>query len=174
MYTATEVDGIALQHAVDMVDLVEVVVRCHRLGTQGPDGQLHIYPGFGGDRTAPSYEEHAHAPMLTREDCEYYFRIYGESEFERFEASPEFAPLYQPDFSIFPRAAVFTADIDPLRDDGSQFAERLHEAGIPCRLRNDAELVHGYVRARHMSHRVKTALDEVCASVDWLLGSEPV
>jgi acetyl esterase/lipase len=50
-------------------------------------------------------------------------------------------------------AFVVTADIDPLRDDGRTYVERLQADGVAAQYRNEAELVHGYLRARHISRR---------------------
>lgn len=144
-------------------------VRCHRTGARKPDGQLLIYPGLGGDLSAPSYYDHADAPMLTRDDCAFYLRLYAGDAFEQLKTNPEFAPLCHPDYGIFPPSAVFTADLDPLRDDGRHFAARLEATSVPCRLRNDTELVHGYIRARSMSWRAQAAHDAMISALLWLL-----
>jgi acetyl esterase len=69
------------------------------------------------------------------------------------ESDPELMPLKAADFLGMPPAFVVTADIDPLRDDGRIYAERLRADGVAANYRNEPELVHGYLRARHMSGR---------------------
>ena len=40
---------------------------------------------------------------------------------------------------------MVTAEHDPLRDEGEAFARRVADAGVPCRQRREAGLVHGYL-----------------------------
>lgn len=46
---------------------------------------------------------------------------------------PLVSPLLAHDPSVFPPTVVVTGDHDPLRDDGTRFADRLVEAGVPVR-----------------------------------------
>ena len=88
---------------------------------------------------------------------------------------PELMPLMAGDFLGLPPAFVVTADIDPLRDDGRIYVERLQGDGVTARYRNEAELVHGYLRARHMSRRAAasfTAIGEALVQLaDWRLAA---
>jgi acetyl esterase len=58
-----------------------------------------------------------------------------------------------------------TADLDPLRDDGLHYARRLQDCGVPVRLRNERELVHGYLRARHMSWRAAASFEAIACAL---------
>ena len=44
---------------------------------------------------------------------------------------PLASPLLAPDLSAMPPTTVFVAELDPLRREGTLFAERLREAGVP-------------------------------------------
>jgi acetyl esterase len=44
-----------------------------------------------------------------------------------------------------------TAEIDPLRDEGEEFAKRLLKAGIPTRHYRAIGMTHGFLRARDFS-----------------------
>ena len=118
-----------------------------------PVGQLLIYPGLGGDTSIGSYVSNAHAPMLTTAESAMYFALRTGGMDRESACDPELMPLKAADFCGLPPAFVVTADIDPLRDDGRTYVKRLQADGVAARYRNEAELVHGYLRARHMSRR---------------------
>jgi acetyl esterase len=57
-------------------------------------------------------------------------------------------PLLATDFSRLPPAWIAVAQLDPLRDDGVLYAERLNTAGVAATLYVGEGLVHGCLRAR--------------------------
>lgn len=159
--------------AGDSAGATLVAGLCVRLARQGkpkPAGAVLIYPWLGGELDWPSYIDNAEAPMLRTSDLSFYSEArYGGSV----PAGPldEAMPLEATDFGIFPPSFVVTADVDPLRDDGSVFAARLTEAGVPATCRNEAQLVHGFLRARHRSARARVAFEAIGAALRDLLGA---
>lgn len=131
-------------------------------GRHAPLGQVLIYPGLGGDGHAPSYTENAEAPLLRSVDIVTYHRLlHG----ERPVTDPLARPLQVADLSCLPPAFIVTADVDPLRDDGRDYAARLRKAGNTVHLRNEAELPHGYLRARRSSDRARRSFQAVIAKI---------
>ncbi|HIC65364.1 MAG TPA: hypothetical protein EYO87_05080, partial [Paracoccus sp.] len=62
-------------------------------------------------------------------------------------------------------AFIVTADVDPLRDDGSAYAERLRAAAGEVILRNERQLPHGYLRARRDSDRARRSFQAIIAAI---------
>ncbi|WP_281826372.1 alpha/beta hydrolase [Jannaschia rubra] len=136
-------------------------LRMRRLGSRMPDGAVLIYPGLGSDMTAPSFDLNAEAPLLRREDLMAYKGVHAPAD----STDPEARPLLARDLTGLPPMLIVTADVDPLRDEGTMWNDALRDAGITSTLRNDAQLVHGHLRARHMSKRAADSFAAVC---DWL------
>ena len=141
---------------------------CLSRPARAPLGQVLIYPGLGGDGTAPSYTENAEAPLLRTADlAAYRAALHG-------GAAPDVLaePLCAPDLSDLPPAFIVTADVDPLRDDGRDYAARLRAAGTPAVWRNEADLPHGYLRARRSSDRARRSFQRILTRIARLaLGS---
>ncbi|MEP3244187.1 MAG: alpha/beta hydrolase [Sneathiella sp.] len=138
--------------------------RMKRLNGPMPVAQVLIYPGLGSDPDTPSRIENAEAPLLRAQDLEFYADLYR-GEVGLSDISPEISPLKAKDFSNLPPAFIVTADVDPLRDDGMLYARSLKEAGVEAVWRNEPELVHGYLRARHMSQRAAISFDAICEAI---------
>lgn len=136
-------------------------------GRRLPAAQILIYPGLGGDGTAPSYRENAEAPLLRTADLGLYHAALFGPEGRR---DPLAAPIGIPDLSGLPPAVIVTADVDPLRDDGRDYAARLAAAGVPAIWRNEAELPHGYLRARRQNDRARRSVQFIIAQAAARLG----
>ncbi len=131
-------------------------------GKRQPLGQVLIYPGLGGDGDAPSYRENAEAPLLRTSDVfAYQSVLFGGVP----GSDPVARPLSAPDLSGLAPAFIVTADVDPLRDDGKAYAGRLSEAGVPASWRNEAQLPHGYLRARTTSDRARRSFHAIIAAI---------
>lgn len=129
-------------------------------------GQVLIYPGLGGDASKGSYVEHAHAPLLTREEILFYEKVRCGGEAP--QDDPTFAPLHDTDFSELPPTVVVTADCDPLRDDGAIYCEQITAAGGQAHWINEPGLVHGYLRARTSVKRAADSFERISVAVEAL------
>jgi len=135
-------------------------------------GQVLIYPDLGEDPTRGSFVTHACAPELTTRDVLFYhsFRTGGGAIPVE---DPRFAPLHDHDFAELPPTVIVSAECDPLADDGKAYRDAIQSAGGRAVWFNEAGLVHGCLRARHMSARAATFFDRVVgaaralAAGDW-------
>lgn len=127
-------------------------------------GQTLIYPVTGGDLSAGSYVEMAEAPCLTTQEVRYYRDILGAPEDD-----PYGHPLAAADWAGLPPAYVTAAFFDPLRDDGRQTAARLAAAGVDVTYREEPQMVHAWLRARHRSPSASIGFAALCAGIEGLL-----
>jgi len=139
--------------------------RAMRLGILQPLKQVLIYPALSPNRDLPSYVENAEAPMLRSVDCEHYRQVYSGGLPIPPELRPEFTPLAADSFRGLAPAFVVTADIDPLRDDGREYVARLKDEGVAAKWRNEEQLVHSYLRARHSSRRAAESFKAIIAAI---------
>lgn len=131
-------------------------------GARQPLGQVLIYPGLGGDRSAPSYTENAEAPLLRTVDLgAYHSALHGPGPV----TDPRAAPLTAPDLTGLAPAFVVSADVDPLRDDAPAWVARLRAAGVAADWRNEPELPHGYLRARRSVDRARRSFQAILVAI---------
>ena len=102
--------------------------------------QALVYPATDLTMSSPSIEEHAHAPILTRDAIVAYRAHYLAGQ----DAThPLLSPLFGR-LDGLPPALVQTADLDPIRDDGIRYARALEDAGCSVRLTNYVGAPHGF------------------------------
>jgi acetyl esterase len=106
--------------------------------------QLLWYPSTMWDTTLASFTENAGAPVLDDAAMEAFTRWYA-GHIDLTDPPAALAPGRAADLSGLPPAYVAVAGHDPLRDDGTRYAELLAEAGGEVELHNAETLVHGYL-----------------------------
>jgi acetyl esterase len=137
-------------------------VRLRDEGGPRIDAQVLLYPCLAPARTTTfaSYEQYADGPLMTRADMEWFWDHYLRSEAD--EHDPAAAPLLAADLAGLPSALVVVAELDPLRDEGLAYAERLRTAGVRTESAVFRGAAHGFWwMDREM--RQATELDEQIA-----------
>ncbi len=145
-------------------NLAAAVSAACRDGGPAIEGQVLIYPGLGGDRDRGSHITHANAPMLTRDDVIYYASV----RYEGGEEPPDdatAAPLWAASFAGLPPTLVFSAECDPLCDDGRAYVSLIEAEGGRARWTREAGLVHGYLRARSTVTRARESFARITAGI---------
>lgn len=108
-------------------------------------GQILIYPVTRYyEPASPSYIENATGYGLTRSLMEWFWDTYlGKQEAPTGDAA-ELSLLQTPGPGTTP-ALVITAGLDPLRDEGADYARGLDHAGIACTHELFMQEMHGFV-----------------------------
>jgi len=127
-------------------------------------GMVLIYPSLGENKDCGSYEVHANAPMLTRADMDFYADI--RTQGADVSGDVTYAPLSDSNFSDLPPTVAFTAECDPLCDDGEDYCAALQNAGGQAVWVNELGLVHGYLRARHSVDRARDSFSRIVTAID--------
>ena len=87
------------------------------------------------------------------------------------EGDATYAPLQGTDFSNLPPTIVFSAQCDPLCDDGQVFCDRILAAGGKAHWIREDGLVHGYLRARTSVARARDSFERIVLAIE-ALGQE--
>ena len=140
-------------------NIAAAVAHATRRHSRKPIGQLLIYPGLGGDMSRGSYVMHPNAPMLTVRELLYYKDVRAGTR--DVENDVSYMPLADTDFSGLPPTVIITAECDPLSSDGETYRDRIIEAGGRAWWHEEAGLVHGYLRARHMVARARESFSRI-------------
>jgi acetyl esterase len=159
-------DGLVLAGDSAGGTLAALVAHHARGRLDGILGQVLIYPALGGDPDRGSYLNHAEAPLLSRTDMLAYRALYAGGAAPK--GDPLFDPLADVDFADLPPTVIFTADCDPLRDDGRDYRDRLTKAGVPVVWINEDGMVHGHLRARHSVARASDSFERIELAIEAL------
>ena len=127
-------------------------------------GHATIYPTLHDRPTAPSHAKYAQSVGLTAAQMEKCWDAYLGAE-RGDDVSAYAAPLRAVDFSDLPPAHVHIAEIDPLADDGRQYAQHLLAAGNDVELHVARGMIHGFVRARFCGKDAGAEFESICRSL---------
>ena len=131
-------------------------------------GQVLIYPALTCGVDTPSMTEHAFAPLLSKEDMDYYLPIRVGGDANRIPRKDErYMPMQTLDYTQLPATHLFPAQIDPLRDDCELYAQALQAANVEVthHFLVGAGLVHGHLRARNMSDKAAANFAAICDAI---------
>ena len=92
-------------------------------------GQVLLTPVTDSDLSRGSYQENAEGYVLTAGLMRWFWDHYAD---QSQRGDPKAAPL-RGELSNLPPALIVTAEFDPLRDEGTAYAEALAAAGVPVR-----------------------------------------
>jgi acetyl esterase len=126
--------------------------------------QLLIYPATDapGDARA-SYRDNAEGYFLTAAGMHWFWNHYHRGDVG--VRDPYACPIRARDLANLPPALVITAEYDPLRDEGEEYAARLRDAGVPVTLSRYDGMIHGFFGMAGLLDRARDAVAEAVAAL---------
>jgi acetyl esterase len=123
--------------------LAAVVAQTLRDAPRRPAFQLLLYPTTDATHRGASHQYFRDGLMLTERSIAWFTDTYLPSP--TMATDPRASPLLASDVSGLPPALVLTAGFDPLRDEGSAYAERMRAAGVDVEHVCSEPSVHGFM-----------------------------
>jgi acetyl esterase len=103
--------------------------------------QVLIYPVTDHSYDTPSYQENGEGGMISEADMKWFWNHYLENKIDG--QHPYVSPLKAHSLAELPSATVVTCGLDPLRDEGAAYAQRLRKTGIDVTHHNYDDCIHG-------------------------------
>lgn len=136
--------------------------------------QMLLIPALDDRLETQSARQFTDVPDFARPEAEVMWRWYlGE---DTHDISPYAAPARAKDLSGLPASYILCAGLDPLRDEGLDYAHRLTEAGVAVELHLVPSIPHGFagIPSATISKRLLNEQTEVLRSVFRLKMEQPV
>jgi len=125
--------------------------------------QLLMYPVLDYSFDRPSHKENGEGYFLTTDMMLWFWRQYLNSDADG--ESHLASPLRARFLSGVAPAAIFTAEFDPLRDEGAAYAAKLREAGVPVTYKCCEGLIHGFMGMAKVVEPARKAMEEAAATL---------
>lgn len=108
----------------------------------GIQHQYLLYPPTDHLLTTLSMNELAYAPMQTKNAAQWMWKHYLQHDIL---PPPLYAvPLQEKNFRNLPNATVIVCELDPLKDEGKEYAKKLQKAGVSVNLLEIKGAVHAF------------------------------
>lgn len=134
--------------------------------------QILITPAIDGAAKTASRVEYAEGPILSTKAAEGMFAAYLAGTGA--EMSPLASPVHAPSLAGLPPCLVLSAECDPMRDEGEDYARRLAGAGVEVRSIRLDGLIHAAFSMAGVIPRARDFTVEIGAFLDDVLGrAEP-
>lgn len=131
--------------------------------------QLLIYPGTCAHQNTDSHLRYATGLVLEREGIHWFFNHYVRDAADREDW--RFAPLLAPDVEGVAPAFFCLAELDPLVDEGVQYADMLRMAGVPVELEIYKGVTHEFVKMGRAIAEARQAHADMAAALRAALGT---
>jgi acetyl esterase len=130
--------------------------------TNGPSitCQVLIYPSTNiYELNTQSWSYFSNDFNISTEEMEKYISLYVPQKQDR--RIPYASPLLAKDLKGLPDTLVLTAEIDPLRDEGEAYGNKLKEAGIQVDFIRISGVTHGFITMDKITNKADEALNQI-------------
>lgn len=134
-----------------------------------PVALLLVYPVAGTDMDTESYREHANAKPLDKAAMQWFVKTATSPQ----DAQDPRLNLVAANLKGLPPTTIITAEIDPLRSDGEQLAQKLKAAGVKTTYRNFDGVTHEFFGLAPAVADATAAQDLAAKQLAQALGSRP-
>ncbi len=132
-------------------------------GAPLPKAQLLLYPALDGRLNTPSVKSLTDAFLLNHDRMLWYLNLYladGQDPLD-----PRVSPMLSDRLTGQPQALVVVAGHDPLRDDGTNYADRLKAVGTQTEVIEYPGQIHAFMS---MTKILPQGNDAIRTSAEWL------
>lgn len=122
--------------------------------------QVLIYPSTNIYKlNSESWSYFANDFNISTEEMEKYISLYIPEKEDR--KTPYASPLLADEFNGLPDTFVITAEIDPLRDEGEAYANKLSESGIQTKVIRINGVPHGFITMDKVTKKADEVLTQI-------------
>ena len=140
-----------------------VAQQMKETGGPAPSVQLLIYPVTDMEAEGGSMQSCGDVYPLTAEIMQWFIDRYIDKAEDKKDLRA--SPMKAQDLSGLPPAIVITAGFDPLRDQGTEYADRLKAAGVAVTYRCYDRLAHAFTAMSGTVPAAKQACEEIAADL---------
>ena len=144
-------------------NIAAVAAQLLRGEPRPPCLQWLMFPATNLAFDTPSYGSCGEGFFVSRAAME-WFRSHYLNDLSEID-DPRVSPLLASDLTGVAPALIFTNGIDPLRDEGKAYADRLAAAGVKTFHREFDSLIHGFIGMRGAIHAAARAMDDMVADL---------
>jgi acetyl esterase len=138
------------------------VIRAREAGGPALSGQCLAYPVTDHNFETGSYREFGDKNwLLSAADMRWFWNHYCPPGTDR--TNPLLSPLRVQNAAGLPPAIIVAGELDPLRDEGLDYAAKLRAAAVPVITRCDPGMLHGYLGAAGAIPLAAEALAQIAA-----------
>jgi acetyl esterase len=150
-------------------NLSAVAAQALRSDALRPAFQLLVYPATDCRRGAPSHTQFREGFLLTEAAIEWFMSCYLPDPAAILD--PRASPLLARDLRGVPPALVITAGFDPLRDEGTAYAEKMRDAGVEVESWCSEGMLHGFFCMAGTASEAKRVVARAAAKLGAALGA---